>query len=188
MKLVVTIFERTADAAIAAIRALSGPFDMVELRVDAFGGAIDLRAVRAATAKPIIVTNRGGAPVDFDAAYGAGIDFVDVEFGQDPGPRRDRVVLSHHDFDGMPDVERLLREMGAEGCAYTKLAVTPRTFADNARLLGVLECGGHAAALGDSGGMAAALHTGIGMGALGLYARIAAPFLASAAHFVAVDE
>jgi shikimate 5-dehydrogenase/3-dehydroquinate dehydratase len=188
MKLVVTIFERTADAAIAAIRALSGPFDMVELRVDAFGGAIDLRAVRAATAKPIIVTNRGGAPVDFDAAYGAGIDFVDVEFGQDPGPRRDRVVLSHHDFDGMPDVERLLREMGAEGCAYTKLAVTPRTFADNARLLGVLECGGHAAALGDSGGMAAALHTVIGMGERGLYARIAAPFLGSELQFVAVDD
>src|ERR1043165_1056247 len=105
MKLVVTIFERTADAAIAAIRALSGPFDMVELRVDAFGGAIDLRAVRAATAKPIIVTNRGGAPVDFDAAYGAGIDFVDVEFGQDPGPRRDRGVRSHHQFDGMPRSE-----------------------------------------------------------------------------------
>jgi len=169
MKLVVTIFERTAEAAIGAIRALRGPFDMVELRVDAFGGAIDLAAVRAATAKPIIVTNRGGVPVDFDAVYGAGIDFVDVEFGCDPGPRRDRVVLSHHDFDGMPDVAKILAAM--PDCAYKKIAVSPRTFSDNARLLGAIANG----------------VTVIGMGERGLYARIAAPFLGSELQFVAVD-
>ncbi len=170
MKLVVTIFERTAAAAIEAIRALRREHDMVELRVDAFGGAVDFRAVRAATAKPLIVTNRGGAPVDFDAAYGAGIDFVDVEFGHDPGPRRDRVVLSHHDYEGMPDVEELLREM--PDCAHKKLAVTPKTFADNARLL---------ALTGRS-------VTVIGMGERGLYARIAAPFFGSELQFVAVDD
>src|ERR1043165_622038 len=170
MKLVVTIFERTADAAITAIRALRGPFDIVELRVDAFGGAIDLRAVRAATAKPIIVTNRGGAPVDFDAAYGAGIDYVDVEVGQDPGPRRDRVVLSHHDFNGMPDVAQILAAM--PDCAYKKIAVTPQTFSDNARLLGAIANG----------------VTVIGMGERGIYARIAAPFLGSELQFVAVDD
>lgn len=170
MKLVVTIYEPSAEAAIAAIRGLDARHDMVELRVDAFGGAIDLHAVRAATAKPVIVTNRGGAPVDFEAAYGAGIDFVDVEFGHDPGPRRDRVVLSHHDFEGIPDVEALLR--GMQDCAHRKIAVTPKTFADNARLLGAIANG----------------VTVIGMGERGLYARIAAPFLGSELQFVARDD
>jgi 3-dehydroquinate dehydratase type I len=169
MKLVVTIFERSAEAAIEAIRGLRLDHDMVELRVDPFG-AIDFQAVRAATAKPIIVTNRGGAPVDFEAAYGAGIDFVDVELGHDPGPRRDRVVLSHHDFDGMPDVDQLLRDM--QDCAHKKIAVTPRTFADNARLLGAIARG----------------VTVIGMGERGLYSRIAAPFLGSELQFVALDD
>jgi len=176
MKLVVTIFERTAEAAIAAIRGLRREHDMVELRVDAFGGAVDLAAVRAATAKPVIVTNRGGAPVDFGAAYDAGIDFVDVEFGHDPGPRPDRVVLSHHDYEGMPDVEGLLRDM--PDCAYKKIAVTPRTFADNARLLELAGRGAQRA----PGGV-----TVIGMGERGLYARIAAPFFGSELQFVALD-
>jgi shikimate 5-dehydrogenase/3-dehydroquinate dehydratase len=169
MKLVVTIFERTAEEALAAMRALREPHDMVELRVDPFGGAIDLPAARAATEKPIIVTNRGGAPVAFDAAYGAGIDFVDVEYGHDPGPRRDRVVLSHHDYDGMPDVEELLRDM--PDCAHRKIALTPRTFADNTRLLGLIAPG----------------ITVIGMGERGLYSRIAAPFFGSELQFVARD-
>jgi len=170
MKLVVTIYERSADAAIEAIRALRLPHDMVEVRVDAFGPPAPLAAIRAATSKPIIATNRGGAPVDFDAAYGAGIDFVDVELGHDPGPRRERVVLSHHDYEGMPNVEGLLREM--PDCAHRKIAVTPRTFADNARLLGAVTPG----------------VTIIGMGERGLYARIAAPFFGSELQFVAVDE
>jgi shikimate 5-dehydrogenase len=170
MKLVVTIYERSAAAAIEAIRALRLPHDMVELRVDAFSGAVDFHAVRAATSKPIIATNRGGAPVDFDVAYGAGIDFVDVELGHDPGPRRDRVVFSHHDYEGMPDVERVLREMPE--CAHRKIAVTPRHFADNVRLLGVIAPG----------------VTVIGMGERGLYSRIAAPFFGSELQFVAVDD
>src|SRR2546423_2237232 len=164
MKLVVTIFEQSADKAIEAIRGLRLDHDMVELRVDPFG-AIDLHAVRAATAKPIIVTNRGGAPVDFEAAYDAGIDFVDVELGHDPGPRRDRVVLSHHDYGGMPDIDGLLREM--QGCAHAKIAVTPKTFADNARLLGAIAPG----------------VTVIGMGERGLYSPTAAPFPGSGLQF-----
>jgi 3-dehydroquinate dehydratase type I len=180
MKLVVTIYERSAEGAIATIRALRLPHDMVEVRIDAFGGSVDFHAVRAATSKPIIATNRGGAPVDFEAAYNAGIDFVDVELGHDPGPRRDRVVLSHHDYEGMPDVERLLREMPE--CAHRKIAVTPRTFADNARLLASME-DSHSCLSSGAGGISI-----IGMGERGLYSRIAAPFLGSELQFVAVDD
>jgi 3-dehydroquinate dehydratase len=168
MRIVVTIFEPTPERAIDAIRGIGARHDMVEVRVDAFGGAaVDFAALRASTAKPIIATNRGGAPVDFAAAYGAGIDFVDVEFGHDPGPRPERVVLSHHDFETTPNLDALAREMRALGCAHTKIAVTPHSFADNARVLAAIAPG----------------MTLIGMGGRGLYSRILAPFLGSELMF-----
>lgn len=176
MKLVVTILEETPQRAIDVIRALSADHDAIELRADAFGErGVDWRAVRAATAKPIIATNRGGGHVDIDAAITAGIDFVDVEWGSDiPAAHRHRIVLSHHDYDGMPDVETLVRDLRAAGCAHVKLAVTPRDFADNARLLTLLD--------------GAPDLTVIGMGERGLYARILAPFFGSAMQFVSVDD
>jgi len=176
MKLVVTILEDTPGGAIDAIRALDADHDAIELRADAFlGGAVDWLAVRAATSKEIIATNRGGGHVDVDAALAAGIDFVDVEWGGlIPNVQRDRIVLSHHDYEGMPDVETLVQAMRVAGCAHVKLAVTPRDFADNARLLALLD--------GRSD------LTVIGMGGRGLYARILAPFFGSAMQFVSVDE
>jgi 3-dehydroquinate dehydratase type I len=176
MKLTVTIFEETPGRAIEAIRALDVDHDAIELRADAFGGqAVDWRAVRAATTKPVIATNRGAGHVDIEAAIGAGVDLVDVEWGSViPDAYRDRVVLSHHDYDGMPDVEALVRAMRAERCAHVKLAVTPRDYADNARLLALLD-GAHDL-------------TVIGMGSRGLYSRILAPFVGSAMQFVSVDD
>jgi 3-dehydroquinate dehydratase / shikimate dehydrogenase len=172
MKLVVTILEDTFDAALRAIRSLAADHDMVELRAERFG-AIDLHALRAATRKPIILTHRGverqaSSPVE---ALDAGIDFVDIEWRDDlriDAPR-ERIVLSHHDYDGMPDVEPLLARMLAYGCAHTKLAVTPHTLDDNLRLLRLAQRG----------------VTLIGMGERGLYSRVLAPFRGSELTFVA---
>jgi 3-dehydroquinate dehydratase type I len=174
MQLVVTIFEETPERAIDVIRALHADHDAIELRADAFGErAVDWRAVRAATAKPVIATNRGGGYVDIEAAIAAGIDFVDVEYGADiPDVHRDRFVLSHHDYDGMPDVDRLMPEM--RGAEHGKIAATPRNFADNARLLTALDGSQNL--------------TVIGMGSRGLYARILAPFFGSEFQFVSIDE
>lgn len=176
MQLVVTIYEETPETAIDAIRALRGEHDAVEVRADAFGGrVVDWAAVGAATAKPVIATNRGGGFVDIEAALAAGIDFADVEWGAGiPDAHRDRVILSHHDYDGMPDVETLVHDMRSAGCAQVKLAVMPRDFADDARLLDLLGGGTDL--------------TVIGMGARGLYARILAPFFGSELQFVNVDE
>ncbi|MEA2236670.1 MAG: 3-dehydroquinate dehydratase / shikimate dehydrogenase [Thermoanaerobaculia bacterium] len=176
MKLAVTILEETLERAIDAIRALDADHDAIELRADAFGGrGVDWRAVRAATTKLIIATNRGRGHVDLDAAIAAGIDLVDVEWGNAiPDAHRDRVVLSHHDYDGMPDVEDLVRSMRAAACAHVKLAVTPKHFADNARLLALLD--------------GAPDLTVIGMGGRGLYSRILAPFFGSALQFVSADD
>src|SRR3954451_13528622 len=157
MKLVVTIYESTPDAAIEVIRGIDADHDAVEIRADAFANkSVDWRAIREATTKPIIATNRGGGHVDIDAALAAGIDFVDVEWPHEVGG--DRVILSHHDYDGMPDISALLRRMRA---MHVKIAATPHNFADNVQLL---------QAIGK------ASTTFIGMGARGLYSRILAPF------------
>lgn len=174
MQLFVTILEETADAAIDAIRALDRDHDGIEVRAERFP-SIDLDAIRAATAKPIILTYRGSRARDVARALDAGIDYVDVEWHErvDVGNRPDRIVISHHDYDGMHDVERIVASMQALGCAHTKLAATPQTFADNERLLALLDRRRNGAT------------TLIGMGERGLYARILAPFRGSALTFVA---
>ncbi|HEY6893697.1 MAG TPA: type I 3-dehydroquinate dehydratase [Rhodanobacteraceae bacterium] len=154
-----TIYEPTEDAAIAAIKALPPQHDMVEVRFDAFGGG-DPAAFRDVTSKPILFTNRGGEPVS------AGFGLIDVEFGrriQHPS----RTVLSFHDFNGMPDLGPLIREMCAEGCAHTKIAVTPTTLRENEELLAAIQ----------------PRLTIIGMGERGLYSRILAPFFGSELFF-----
>lgn len=172
MQLVVTIYEETLDDAIDVIRSLGADHDAIELRADAFRGReVDWTFVRAATAKPIIATNRGGGHVDIDVALTAGIDFVDVEWGSEI-PDRDRLIVSHHDYEGMPDVDRLLSE--TRDVAHLKIAATPGNFAENAQLLALL---GRRQNL-----------TVIGMGARGLYSRIVAPFFGSELQFVSVDE
>ena len=172
MKLVVTIYEETFDAALDAIRALNADYDAVELRAERLG-PIDLGALRNATEKPVILTYRGrqveGQTIA--AAIAAGIDFVDVEWhdGLQIEAARQRIVLSHHDYESMPDVEALLAKMRVFGCAHTKLAVTPATIDDNLRLLRAIEPGTSV----------------IGMGEHGLYSRILAPFVGSDLTFVA---
>ena len=163
MKLFVTVFD------LDAIRALDAPHDGIELRAENLG-EIDLDALRAATTKPIILTYRGSRVPDVGRALSAGIDFVDVEWHDDVEiVAPERTVLSHHDYEGMRDVEAIFAKMHACGCAYTKLAATPQNFADNERLLRLLP------------------GTVIGLGERGLYSRVLAPFLGSELAFVAAN-
>jgi 3-dehydroquinate dehydratase/shikimate dehydrogenase len=184
MKLFVTIHEETPEQALEAIRLIDRDHDGVEIRAEGFG-AFEAGAFRAATSKPLILTRRG---VPFDAAIlrgalGAGIDYVDVEYSDAMDAafierHRDQIVLSHHDFAGMPDVESLIRSMSASGCAHVKLAVTPKTFADNERLLRLVP----PPASGPP------WVTTIGMGERGLYSRVLAPFKGSALFFVSRSD
>jgi 3-dehydroquinate dehydratase type I len=165
--LFVTIYEETADAAIEAIRALPPEHDGVEVRAERFP-SIDLDAIRAATAKPIVLTYRGSRVPDVARALQAGIDFVDVEWHEGVAVEvPERTVISHHDYEGMHDVEAIVQEMRALGCAHTKLAATPQNFADNERLLALLPI------------------SVIGMGERGLYTRVLAPFRGAPLTFVA---
>lgn len=170
MKLFVTIYEESCEAALQAIRALRPDHDGVEVRAERFP-SIDLPAIRAATSKPIILTYRGSRVPDVEAALDAGIDFVDVEWRDGVTVMHpERTVISHHDYEGMRDVEAIMARMRALGCAHTKLAATPQNFRDNERLLALLP------------------GTVIGMGERGLYSRILAPFLGSELVFVAATH
>lgn len=174
--LVVTILETTPEAAIAAIRTLRPDQDAIEVRVDGFGGRqFDLGEIRRATSKPIILTNRGGEPLDIEMAVKAGINYVDVEYRPDidVSHHRHRVVLSYHDYQGMLPVGELLESMLPHRCAHTKVAVTPRTLQENEKLLEMLR------------GLRGV--TLFGMGERGLYSRILAPFWGSPLNFVSVD-
>lgn len=170
MKLVVTVLEDSCEAAVGAIRAIALPHDMVEVRAERFAD-FDFDALRAATGKPMIFTWRGVPrpdPLPVPPAEGT---FVDVEWRDgitidDPAG----TVLSHHDYEGMRDAEAIMAKMRVLGCAYTKLAATPRNFADNERLLKMLP------------------GTVIGMGERGLYSRILAPFRGSDLAFVAATH
>jgi 3-dehydroquinate dehydratase type I len=167
VKLFVTIYEETCAAAIDAIRALPREHDGVEVRAERFP-SIDLNAIRAATEKPIILTYRGSVVPDVRRALAAGIDFVDVEWREGVDVLvPERTVISHHDYEGMHDVESIVQKMDALGCAHTKLAATPQIFADNERLLRLLPA------------------SVIGMGERGLYSRILAPFRGAELTFVA---
>jgi len=159
VQLVATIYESTEAKAIAAVKALSTDVDMVEIRFDAFGGR-DPEPFRNVTTKPLILTNRGGDPIDAD------FGLIDVEYGRkvkDP----QRTVLSFHDFERMPDLGPLIDAMAAFGCAHTKIAVTPKTLADNEKIIAAIRPG----------------LTLIGMGERGLYSRILAPFFGSELFF-----
>src|SRR5438105_4585131 len=159
MHLVATIHEPTEEKAIAALRALPADHDMVEVRFDAFGGR-NAEPFRNATKKAIILTNRGGEPIDAD------FGLIDVEYGRrvrDP----QRCVLSFHDFERMPDLKPLIDAMTSFGCAYTKIAVTPKSLRENEELLAAIRPG----------------VTMIGMGEHGLYSRILAPFFGSELFF-----
>lgn len=198
MRLIATIAEKTFDDAVRAVERLPDSVDGVELRLDTIEDQVYLTAFRYATKKTLILTNRStpGRPRPLDPALlaegpsGRFYDFVDVELtpGLDQAlvdRFRDRVILSHHDFEGCPDLDALIREMASWNCAYVKLAVTPSDFRENQRLLERLVAfqGGIEGVIPSAAPIVNNL-TMIGMGERGLYSRILAPFFGSQLIFV----
>jgi 3-dehydroquinate dehydratase/shikimate dehydrogenase len=141
------------DAATAA--------DMVELRLDGVAD-VDVAGALRGRRVPAIVTCRplweGGR---FDGseeerrrllveALACGAEYVDIEwramredsglggFGDLVGTHPSRVVVSTHDFDGMPaDVHAQATTMRATGAAVVKVAITARRLSDTLPLVEV---------------------------------------------------
>ena len=152
-RIVAVLGEEAAQGVSAA-----GEADMIELRLDLVKDPIPaIKAVRLATTKPIIATNRlkteGGEfqgserdRIELLLQAAPYADFVDIEL---MAPMRDEfmarvnkpVIVSYHDFQGMPDVEEMaviLEKMKKTGASLAKIAVTPKSLKDNLRILGLL--------------------------------------------------
>jgi 3-dehydroquinate dehydratase/shikimate dehydrogenase len=141
--------DRTADLIAARDAAMTG--DMVELRVDGVSD-IDVAAALDGRRKPVIVTCRPrweGGRFDgseeerkaiLERALARGAEFVDVEWRADFADlvRRapDRIVLSSHDFDGVPrDLADRARAMRSVGARTIKVAIAPERLCDTLPLV-----------------------------------------------------
>ena len=171
--------------------------DMIELRLDLIVSSDPLetlKALRQATAKPIIATARhkseGGLfqaseaeRSDLLIKAAAYADYVDVELSAEI---RDAVIsniakpaiVSYHDFEAMPDDKELAGiygRMKQAGAAIAKIAVTPQEKKDNLRILEFLL-------------EADAPLCMIAMGDLGRHMRALAPLYGSALTYAYVAE
>jgi len=168
------------------IKLASGA-DMIEVRLDLICDPLPaIRAIRKATSKPIIATNRLGAEggkfngsererIELLLSASKYADFADIELQAE---LREEfisrvslpVIVSFHDFQGMPDIGELahiLKRMKLAGAAIAKIAVTPNNLKEDLDLLGFLL----------SADMPLCL---IAMGDLGRHLRAVAPIYGSA--------
>ncbi len=106
-------------------RAISLKADMVELRLDLIG-SIDLKEIRASFSIPMIFKIKE-LPDIFP-------EYIDSEHGMEV-PSGTKLILSHHDFDKMPDLEALYLEMKKTPADLYKIAVTPKSLVEALRIL-----------------------------------------------------
>jgi 3-dehydroquinate dehydratase / shikimate dehydrogenase len=185
-RLCVTVTADSTKALQVRRDAASLHADLVELRLDGVRD-IDVAGALAGRRLPVVVTCRprreGGA---FDGpeeqrlrfladAVRQGAEFVDVEWNSAFAPilalRGGRgVVLSSHDFDGVPpDLAGRWRAMRSVGAEVVKLAVTARSLCDMLPLLELGERAGLTPGSGEAGGSVL-----LAMGLPGLASRVLA--------------
>ena len=149
--------------------------DMVEVRLDGVADP-DVAGALQGRRKPVLVTCRpeweggrftGGEEERHRILAGAlslGAEFVDIEWAalnsiHQPGfsdiVRSDpsRVVVSSHDFEGVPiDVESRARDMRTHGAAVIKVAVMPHALRETLPLINIAGDGGAVVVgMGDAG-------------------------------------
>jgi 3-dehydroquinate dehydratase-1 len=176
------------------LKAASGA-DMIERRLDLSTEPIQtIKAIREATEKPIIATNRlqaeGGRflgsereRIELLVQASEYADLVDIELQAEL--REDfisqvsrPVIVSYHDFQGMPGIDELAaikESMKMAGASIAKIAVTPRSLKDDLDLLGFLLAADLPLCL-------------IAMGDLGRHLRAVAPLYGSALAYGYVRE
>ncbi len=150
-------------AGLRAARDAATLADMVEVRLDGVTD-LDVAGALADRRAPVLVTCRptweGGRFTGseeerraiLDRALALGAEFVDVEwragFGDLVRRDPDRVVLSAHDFEGVPPaLESQVRAMRAEGAGTIKVAVATSRLEETLPLIDVAR-GGRAVVVG----------------------------------------
>ena len=158
----------TTMAGLIAARDAAVDGDLVELRLDGVASP-DVTGALASRRKPVIVTCRArweGGRFDgseeerraiLQQALAEGAEFVDIEWragfdtlvAQDPS----RVVLSSHDFEGVPaDLDARAAAMRATGAGTIKMAVMTRRLTDTLRLRAIGAAGNAVViGMGDAG-------------------------------------
>ena len=171
--------------------------DMIELRLDLISSSDPLetlKALRQATAKPIIATARhkseGGSfraseaeRRDLLIKAAAYADYVDVELlaeirAEVVSRIAKPAIVSYHNFQAMPDDQELAgiySRMKEAGAAIAKIAVTPQEKKDNLRILEFLLKADLPLCM-------------IAMGDLGRHMRAIAPLYGSALTYAYVAE
>lgn len=162
----VPIIAKTNDEALEKMAAASKVADLIELRIDYLTDP-DLPRLLEKKPKPVIVTCRtqkdggkynteheGGAEDKRVAmlcdALKIGADYVDIEFDAPENSRRgileaasssSQVILSYHDFDGVPDDLESLKDRMVSSApgAIIKLAVFANAVTDNLPVLNLLK-------------------------------------------------
>lgn len=167
MKICVSISAENPKAALAAMKKASVKADLIELRIDRFGGQ-DLESLLRAKTRPIIVTNRkkdeGGfyegsearRIAELERAVSLGADIVDIEMSscrrgiaaltrrieaQEGGSK---LLISYHDFKETPS-DQVLRDKLAEcagaGADIIKIITYANRMEDNFRVLSLIREG-----------------------------------------------
>jgi 3-dehydroquinate dehydratase-1 len=177
------------------LEALSG-LDLAEIRMEDMSLAEgDIQRIFSQPLK-LIATCRPGHSSDeirmqyLVSAIRAGASYVDVEIEsesawkreiiQEAQRRRCQVIMSFHDYEKTPGLERLkaiISQCFAEGADIAKIACMVRSEHDNARLLGLLTRRQHRNKL-----------LVIGMGEKGKITRIVAPFFGSPFSYASLSK
>jgi 3-dehydroquinate dehydratase/shikimate dehydrogenase len=152
----IAVREPTTQKAVESVARAAEWADLVEVRAD-FIQDLDLELLLRVKPRPVIFTLRsreqGGAYHGSERrrletilqAAQSGADYVDVEFSAPwqvilQSVPRERVILSHHDFQKTPtDLDALADRMAASGAGILKMAVRACCLADNVRVADLLE-------------------------------------------------
>ena len=144
--------ETTSDAE-AALREIAESADIAELRLD-FMAEFDLPRLIRNRPCPLIVTNRpereGGRFRGDETervgplleAIDLGVEYVDVEHDAThliPDRKETQLVVSYHDFEGMPDDLRpIYNDLASKGADVVKIVGMAQSILDNLPVLDVL--------------------------------------------------
>jgi 3-dehydroquinate dehydratase type I len=128
--------------------------DLIEIRLDYRSEPLDLKAIRSATEKPLIATNRrkdqGGRAMESETeriqllinAVDSGFEYVDIA-STTPDLRENvaklqalgaKVIASYHDFKNPLNSEQIDAkhiELGSSGCDVVKIVGWTNSYEDN---------------------------------------------------------
>ena len=172
----VALGPRDTDVALSEFAAVRERADIIELRLDLMS-EYDLKTLVSESPLPLVVTNRplreGGRYAGDEGrrvailleALELGAQYIDIELDAIQLASidyRDRMVVSHHDFERMtPDLERIQHELTAAGTGIVKVVGMARRPEDSLAALQIYE-------------RSKTPTIGIAMGAHGLISRVLA--------------